>query len=429
MQTLNRKVPPTTFDFTTVSELPSPYMEHSLSNKIPVYACQVAGSPKIKFIFLFEAGSAMVNERGQASAVSHMLCDILDDWANAQESTTQPAFEFYSGTFHGLDYSRVEFTVLGIQFEAFLPALHKKLFEVEFSPEGYASYRETIEDMLEDEKDSDPDWVSNAVEEALYGKNHPFMDADYIDSGALTLESVQAFYKERHQQGKIKICIAGDLPGNFLDLLERQFGMMPNQPNGKFVEIPSFALRRATKFGTHVASKDEDNDSALIRLATAFALPDRMDFWGVGLIHFILGKWKESRLDRVSKRFKWFKFLWSNMQRKMNYFEIELSGGVKKGSSSDGIEEMREVLQSLADEEMSDEDLKRAKSSYIAAILEKNDGGMNAASYWEKEIHRGYEPDYLTKGLQVLKTITPQDIIVIANKYFDPRNFHLATVS
>ena len=117
------------------------------------------------------------------------------------------------------------------------------------------------------------------------------------------------------------------------------------------------------------------------------------------------------------------------MQRKINYFEIELCGGVPKASSKDGIEEMREVLQSLADEELLVEDLQRAKSSYIAAILKQNDGGMNAASYWEKEIHRGYDPDYLNKGLQALKTITPQDIVVIAKKYFDPRNFHLATVS
>src|SRR5258708_6689333 len=182
MQTLNRKAPPATFDFSTVSELPSPYKERRLSNQIPVYACQVAGVPKIEITFFFEAGSAMVNERGQASAVSTMLCDILDEWANAQESATQPSLEFSSGTFHGLDFSQVQFTVLGIQFEEFLPVLYKKLFEVEFSPEGYASYRETIEDMLEDEKECDTELAAGVVEEALYGKNHPFMDADYKDA-------------------------------------------------------------------------------------------------------------------------------------------------------------------------------------------------------------------------------------------------------
>ena len=427
MQTINRKIPPATFDFTEISEINSPFKEHRLVNQIPVYACHVPGSAQIEVIFLFNAGSAKVNKRGQASAVSHMLCDLLDEWALAEEDRAGSSFDVYASTYHCLDYSRVEFTILGSQLEAILPTLYSRLFEVEFSPEGYASYKESIEEMMKE--DGDPEVIGEAIEDALYGKGHPFKDADWIDAGDLALEDVQAFYKERHQQGQVRICIIGDLPDNVLGLLDRQFGSLPNSPNGKLMAIPSFGDKQPTKFGIQLASKDKRDDRTMIQMSTVLELTDRLDFWGVAMTHYILSNGKDSRLERVNQRFRWFKFLRAEMKRKLHFLQIDMDAGVPKTSVSDAIREMRDALLSLCEEEVSVEELQRAKSGYIAQILKKNDGGMAAAEYWEREIRRGYDPEYLNKGLAVLKSLTPQDIAAIARKHFDPRKFFLATIS
>jgi predicted Zn-dependent peptidase len=77
----------------------------------------------------------------------------------------------------------------------------------------------------------------------------------------------------------------------------------------------------------------------------------------------------------------------------------------------------------LCEEPIDEEELQMARNYTIGTILGDLDGAFHVASRWKSILLNGLDGDYFYRGIDIVKTITPEELQVLAQKYLDPAAF------
>jgi predicted Zn-dependent peptidase len=433
---LNRKGAPVIKDAIEFELILPPYKKHVLSNGVEVYAIDLGSVDAMMINWVFDAGNSYEKKNGVAAAVSALL---KNGTSTRKAFDINEHFEYYGAYLNrSAQHETAEITLhcLNKYVHELLPVVAELVTDSVYPQEELDIYKKNAQQRLQVSLKKSDFVASRLIDSYLYGIDHPYgkysVMEDYQD---LTREDLLAFYKSYYQQGACRIIAAGRLPGDLIAQLEASFGKLPlhapaSVKGGVGIAAPGVAasgiaapIVPATQ-KKYAITNDPNGVQGSIRIARNFPNRHHPDFQRVQVLNNVFGGYFGSRLManiREEKGYTYgiYSYLVNNVQESAIVISTEAGKEVCAATIEEVYKEMNDIREDLIDEE----ELQMARNFAIGTVLGDLDGPFHVAGRWKNIILNGLGMDYFEKGIEIVKTITPEELQELAKKYLDPADF------
>ena len=93
------------------------------------------------------------------------------------------------------------------------------------------------------------------------------------------------------------------------------------------------------------------------------------------------------------------------------------------------IQEVYKEMELLRTELIPDDELQLTRNYLVGSVLSELDGPFQVASRWKNYILQGLGADHFYRNIEVIRTITPEELQAVAQKYLEPESFYELAVS
>ena len=255
----------------------------------------------------------------------------------------------------------------------------------------------------------------------LYGEKHPYGKySSAEDFDGLQREELVDFYKKYYQQGKLIIFVAGKLPQNLVQLLNTNFGDLPF---GNVVEKqtePVLGTEKKVRI-----TNDPDGAQGSIRIARPFPNRHHPDFLKAQILNALFGGFFGSRLMSNIREDKGYtygihSYLLNHVQQSGWMISTEAGKDVCEAT----IEEVYKEMKRLRDEPVKAEELMLVRNYMMGSILGDMDGPFQIIARWKNIILNNLDEKYFYDSIETIKSVSAEELQLLAQKYLQPDDFY-----
>ncbi len=172
-------------------------------------------------------------------------------------------------------------------------------------------------------------------------------------------------------------------------------------------------------------TNDENGVQAAIRIARPF--PDRHhpDFTKVQVLNNILGGFFGSRLMSNIREDKGYTYgIHSYLQNHIHDTALVISTEAGRDVCKATIEETYKEMNILRNEIVEEEELNLVRNYMIGSILGDLDGPFQIIARWKSYILNNLDANYFYNSIETIKTVSAEELQVLAKKYLNPEEFY-----
>ncbi len=421
---LNRTIAPPIKDAIEFAlELP-PYKKYTLTNGVPVYTINMGDVDALMVSLIFDAGNSWEEKNGVAAATNALL---KNGTSGRTAFAINEHFEYYGAYLNrASQHETADITLhcLGRHLKELLPVVAELVTDSIFPQEELDIYKKNAQQRLQVSLKKSDFVAARLIDSYLYGFEHPYGKYSQLeDFQGLERADLQAFYKKNYQNGACRIMVAGKMPEDIIAQLEASFGKLPFHAPAGFSGIKGPKVMPATEKKYYI-NNDPNGVQGSIRIARNFPNRHHPDFQSVQVLNNVFGGFFGSRLMtniREDKGYTYgiYSYLVNNIQDSAWLISTEAGKEVCQATIDEVYKEMRLMQEELIDEE----ELQMARNFAIGTILGDLDGPFQVAGRWKNILLNGLDENYFKEGVRIIKTITPEELQVLAKKYLNPEEF------
>jgi len=418
---LNRTLQPPIKDAVDFDLTLKPCERFSLDNGTEVYAVDAGAEEVMMIELVFYAGNSFDVQNGVAAATNYLL---------KNGTTTKTAFQINEHfEYYGAYLSRschnetasIVLHCLSKHLNVLLPVVRELISEAAFPEEELEIFKQNSKQRLAVNLQK-CDFVANRlIDVCVYGDHHPYAKFNNVqDYDSLSTEKLKSFYQTYYQEGKCVIFIAGKLPQNYKEELNKHFG---NRTVNEGIALPNISPVPGTEKKIRVIN-DPNGVQGAIRLAQPF--PDRHhpDFKKVMILNTLLGGFFGSRLMANIREDKGYTYgIHSYLQNHIRQTAWLISTEAGKDVCEATIEEIYKEMKLLREEVVDDEELLLVKNYMMGINLGDLDGPFKIINRWKNLVLNNLDESYFYESMQTIKNITAEELKSLSNKYLLPGNF------
>jgi zinc protease len=413
--TVNRKIAPPIYEVTSLA-LPSPTISH-LDNGIPVYETRLGTQDIMKIEVVFHAGRPQEHKRLVSRATSRQLREGTKSYSSAQLAEE---IDFYAGTVQtpiSLDTGSIVMFCMTKHFPKLVPILAEIVQEPTFPEKELLTFAENnIQSLVVDLSKNDV-LAYRKITELIYGENHPYGYNSTPDNyRELTPNDLKKHHRELYTSDNCLIFLSGKTDDSILKLLNQYFGQKKTMSikNKNPLIIPSEKPQK-------IKLKNEDTLQSSIRIGRRMgSRQTNPDYNGFSVLNTIFGGYFGSRLMtniREKKGYTYNIYSSVDMMHHDGYFYISSEVGnqfVKKA-----VTEIYRELEILQNDLVKPEELKMVQNYLLGNMLNMIDGPFSVSDVVRSFVTEGVPLDQFTELVETIKSITPQGLRDLAQKYFN----------
>ena len=255
------------------------------------------------------------------------------------------------------------------------------------------------------------------------------------DLEAMTPQDARDFYRKWYTPGNAVVVVAGDVdPLQVKALADQYYGVIPARPVAERKpqqEPPQQGLRRL-----EFKAPAEQSYVALAfkvpRLASLEVTPEHDDALALTVLAAVLDGYSGARLERSltqgDKRLADSVGAYNGlMGRGPQFFYLE--GVPAPGQTPEALEAaLRAQVQRVASEGVTDAELQRVKTQWVASEIYKLDSVFNQARELGVAWTLGLPPDHGTQLIARLRQVSAAQVQAVAHKYFGDDSLTVATL-
>lgn len=232
----------------------------------------------------------------------------------------------------------------------------------------------------------------------------PYLYIDEIKN--ITNEELVKVYYDIINNSQVDISVIGDVENNILSY---------------FDDLP-IKLNKYHKSVYEILNKDsnieniEEGKYSQSKLAISYRLVDLTDFektYVAYIFSFILGGSSDSLLFKKLRQENSLCY-YADSNYILFYQMLEISVGLESQNYDKAVILIKKSIQDITDGKISDEDISRAKVTYINAWKEIMDNPLSIINMYLS--HEYYNLDLVDERIKNIETVTKNDIILLANK-------------
>jgi len=238
----------------------------------------------------------------------------------------------------------------------------------------------------------------------------------------LQKEELDQFYNTYYRHGKCILFVAGKLPADIQEQLNRFFGALPF--NASSISEKNYALNPATE-KKYTILNDEKGVQGAIRLARPFPNRHHPDFAKVQVLNNIFGGFFGSRLMSNIREDKGYTYgIHSYIQNHIHETAWMVSTEAGRDVCAATIAETYKEMENLRTGIIEEDELHLVRNYMIGSLLGDLDGPFQIIARWKSYILNGLSEDYFYKSIQTFKTVSAEELQELAKKYLNPEEFY-----
>jgi zinc protease len=418
---IDRTIAPEIVDAVDFNLKLKPYTKYILKNGVEVYTIDAGAEEVMMVEWVYYAGDWYEEKNLVAAATNFML-------KNGTSAKTafqiNEHFEYYGAYLNRAAHnetSTITLHTLTRHVEELLPVVREMLTESIFPEEELAIYKKIMQQRLSVNL-LKCDFVAHRLIDAyLYGEQHPYgRFSRFEDYESLTRDQLIEFYKRYYQQGKFIMFVAGKLPNNLEELLNKNFGDLANNK----IEPLSYSIKPAVDKKQRIAN-DPNGVQGAIRIARQFPNRHHPDFLRFQVLNSLFGGFFGSRLMTNIREDKGYTYgIHSYIQNHIQESAWLISTEAGRDVCEPAVQEIYHEMKKLRDELVDDEELLLVRNYMMGSILGDLDGPFQIIARWKNIILNDLDEKYFYNSLNIIKTVTAEELKQLAEKYFQPEEFY-----
>ena len=420
---LNRTIAPIIKDAIEFDLHLKPYEKFVLDNGVEVYAIDAGAQDVLQLEMVFYAGNSYETNNGVAAATSYML---KNGTSNKTAFEINEHFEYYGGYCNRgcqNETASVSLHTLSKHLSVLLPVIKEMITDSIFPEDELAIFKQNSKQKLSVSLQK-CDFVANRLIDAyLFGEDHPY--GKYLvaeDYEALTTAQLKNHFQQYYLTGHCVIFVAGKLPEDLFKQLNEQFGKLALKP-GKKELIKTDIEPAATK--KYRILNDAEGVQGAIRIARPFPNRHHPDFMQMMVLNTVFGGFFGSRLMSNIREDKGYTYgIHSYVQNQFHDTALIISTEAGKDVSEATVEEVYNEMKILREELIDEEELLLVRNYLIGNILGDLDGPFHIIGRWKNIILNNLDEQYFYDTINMIKTITAEELKELANKYLQPEDFY-----
>lgn len=400
-----------------------PYEGFQLDNGTPVYTINAGAEEVVMLELVFYAGNWYEDKNIVAATTNHLL---KNGTKNKTAFEINEFFEFY-GAFLSRSCFNETATItlhcLNKHLSVLLPVVTELIQDAVFPESELTIYKQNQKQRLAVNLKK-CDFVANRlIDEYIYGFDHPYgkytsaNDFDQLEQADLI-----QFYNDYYTHGNCLIFVAGKLPADLSTLLNKELGKLPFNQTDKIIKhIPQV---RATQKKYRITN-DIDSVQAAIRIGRPFPNRHHPDFPKVGVLNNIFGGFFGSRLMSNIREDKGYTYgIHSYIQNHIHDTALMVSTEAGRDVAEATITEVYKEMAELRDKIIDAEELELVRNYMIGSLLGDLDGPFQIMARWKNYILNNLDSQYFYHSLEIVRTITAEELQELARTYLQPSDFY-----
>jgi zinc protease len=420
---MNRKTAPSIKDAVEYQLLLKPYEKNILDNGIEVYSIHAGAQEVIQLELVYFAGNQFETKKSVAAATNFLLKNGTSK-RNALE--INEAFEYYGGYCNRACYNEtatVTLHSLTKYLSKLLPVIQDMVSDAVFPENELAIYKQNSKQRLSVNLQKCEFVANRLIDSYVYGASHPYgkyTEASDIDE--ISVEDCKSFYRDNYLNGRPIIFISGNLPADCITLLNNHFGSLSVTKESTIL-VP--LQQHPVSERTFRIENDPDGVQGAIRLASPFPSRKHPDFKRVSVLNTLFGGYFGSRLMSNIREDKGYTYgIYSYIQNHIHETAWMISTEAGRDVAESAIQEIYNEMKKLREELVDEEELMLVRNYMIGGILGELDGPFQIMAKWKNIILNNMDEHYFYDSVNVIKTITAEDIRILANTYLKPEQFY-----
>jgi len=258
--------------------------------------------------------------------------------------------------------------------------------------------------------------------ELLFGGNHPYgINVEENDFDRINLNEIKSFYSKYYQSKNCTIIASGNLPKNLHDTLNNFFGEKEwgEKPHLVFNEAKTL---QTTQRRVHFFDKDDAVQSA-IRIGRIMFNKTHPDYFHFQVLNSILGGYFGSRLMANIREDKGYTYgIGSGLSSLVNTGYFFVSTEVGAAVTEKALEEIYKEIKILREKPVDLVELETVRNYILGQFLRSVDGPFALADKFKAIWEFGLDYSYFDNYFNAVKTVTPTDLLEMANKYLQEKD-------
>ena len=422
---LNRTLSPRIIDAVDFHLALPPYQKHTLSNGVQVYAIDLGEQDTLMINWVFFAGNWYEEKNMVAATTNHLL---KNGTSQKNAFAINEHFEFYGSHLNRHCHNEtadITLHCLGKHVHQLLPVVAELFTDAVFPQEEIDIFKKNMQQRLQVNLMKSDFVAGRLIDVYLFGKDHPYGQFSSMEEyEGLQREDIRNYYEKFYRQGHCVIFMAGKLPKNILDQLENCFGTLPLHAHDQALPAIQHPVVPAEQ-KKYSVTNDPNGVQGSIRIARNFPNRHHPDFQKVGMLNNVFGGFFGSRLMMNIREDKGYTYgIHSYLLNHIQESALLISTEAGKDVCELTIKEVYAEMERLRQEPIDDEELQMSRNYMIGTLLGDLDGPFHVAGRWRNILLNNLDEQYFYKGIEIIKTISKEELQELANKYLQPEQFY-----
>lgn len=411
------------------------YKIQKLSNGLSLLTAPQKGAKTTAVLVMVATGSKYEDRR--TSGLSHFLEHMFFKGTTKRPDTLtiSTALDRVGGEYNAFtskEYTGYWVKTAGKSAELALDVIADMLLNSKFEEEEIAREKGVIIEEVNMYLDNPIMRVGEVFEECLYGDT----PAGWDTIG--TKETINAFkrkdfvkyYQSQYKSGNSFVCLAGYIPPKVKSLVEKHFNKYP-----KGRALPKQEVKEKQN-QAQVKLEYKKTDQAHLVLGVRTPAYGNPDYAALKMISLALGGSMSSRLFlNLRERNGLCYYVRSGYEAYTDTGYLATQAGVPVDKIKKAIAIIVEEYKKMAEEKISDQELKKIKQFVANKTLLKLEGADQVAGWYGQQLvmlsqqkGKKLKPTTPAEHLKKMKAVTPEDIQRVAKKIFTTKNLNLAII-
>ncbi|MBM3216094.1 insulinase family protein [Candidatus Poribacteria bacterium] len=324
------------------------------------------------------------------------------------------------------DAARASLSVMASDIELGIELFADVLLHPAFREDKLELARNQALEGIRRQNDNPNQVASRRLYRLIYG-SHPYGSQPTEKSiQSITRDDLVEFHRKHYRPENLWLAVSGDFRRDaIIELLTQALGGW--QSSGEAVAEPPQATD-ARNAGVYHIEKDLNQTSVLMgHLGITRTNPD---VYAVTVMNYILGGGGfTSRLMREVRSNRGLAYYAQSVFRRRALRGIFLAGSSTKSETTvQAIELMRDLMASMREGDVSDEELDLARNSIVNSFIFAYTSNEQIVSQDMAVAYHGYPEDFLSAYTKRIQTVSVADVRRVAQQYLQPDALTIVTV-
>ncbi len=351
------------------------------------------------------------------SAVVSMLTEGTSKLSASQIADHIDFYGAFLQSEFGYDHSVVTLYSLSKHLGSTLPVIKDMVTDSVFPESELETYVRNQQQKLQVSLQKNDVVARRTFNKAMNGDSVYGLAADAVDYQQLQREDMLAHFKQMYQPSNCTIFLAGKIDDSILRLITDAFG--DTWVNGtETADTTQPELTSAEEHFYYIEKPDAIQSA--IRIGTRSINRSHPDFPAMQVLNTILGGYFGSRLMANIREDKGYTYgIGSGVTSLKHGGSLFIATEVGADVCRDTLSEIEKEINLLKTELVPQEELDLVRNYMLGSLLGSLENVFSHADKFKNVYFAGLDYTYYDRYTNIIKAITPQDILSLANKYLD----------